>query len=585
MLKVYKKLLFYVPKERWLAFMAIILTAVSTVITVLAYYYMYEFFKGVIIMSDAGNALHDALLIVGLLALGFLLYIFAVLLTHILGFRLETNLRKKGIDGLTNASFTFFDLNSSGRVRQLIDDNAAQTHSIVAHLIPDNAGAVLTPILVLMLGFMIDLKAGMVLVLFTILGAGQILLMTGNKSFMLVYQEALEKMNSETVEYVRGMQVIKIFGANVNSFKALHKAIMDYSQYALNYSMSSRKPYLRFQVLFLGCIAVITPFMVLFTDIQAEPNILAVELIMVLFLSGVLYSGFMKIMYVSMYAHMGTSAVEKLEKIYDDMQKDKLKFGTFDKFDNFDIEFDNVSFGYGDKLILDKLSFKLEENKSYALVGASGSGKSTIAKLISGFYKISSGEIKIGGISITGYSEEAIIKNIAFVFQDSKLFKMSIYENVKLANPNSTKEEVFEALHLAGCDEIIKKFPLKEHTMIGSEGVFLSGGEKQRIAIARAILKRANIIIMDEASAAVDSENEHELQKAFKNLIKGKTVIMIAHRLSSIRSVDEILVMERGEIIERGNDQELMSKDSKYQYFQQIYAKANEWRVCYEEVI
>eukprot|EP00828_Plagiopyla_frontata_P005095 TRINITY_DN11990_c0_g1_i5.p1 TRINITY_DN11990_c0_g1~~TRINITY_DN11990_c0_g1_i5.p1 ORF type:complete len:383 (-),score=65.78 TRINITY_DN11990_c0_g1_i5:580-1728(-) len=364
-----------------------------------------------------------------------------------------------------------------------------------------------------------------------------------------------------------------------------HKAIMDYSKYALDYSMSCRKPYLRFQVIFLGVIAILTPFMVLFTDIHSEPKVLAVHLIMLLFLSGVLFSGFMKIMYVSMYAFNGTAAVEKLEKIFDDMQKDKLEFGTVEDFENFDIEFDKVSFGYSDEMILDKLSFKLKENKSYALVGASGSGKSTVAKLISGFYKINNGKIKIGGKSLTSYSKKAIMENISFVFQDSKLFKMSIYENVKIGNPNASYKEIFEALHLAGCDEIIKKFPLKEQTVIGSKGVFLSGGEKQRIAIARAILKNAHIIIMDEASAAVDPENEHELQKAFANLMKGKTVIMIAHRLSSIRAVDEILVMDKGKIIERGNDQELMEKDSQYKYFQELYGKANDWRVSYEESI
>ncbi len=579
MLKVYKKLLHYVPKEKWLAYLAIAFTAVSTMITVSAYYYLYELLKGLVIMNEAGDAFHYAVIIVGLLVAGSLIYMVSVLLAHILGFRLETNLRKRGIDGLISASFKFFDLNSSGRTRQLIDDNAAQTHSIVAHLIPDNAGAILTPILVLIVGFMVDVKVGLALVLFTVFGAGQIMLMSGDKSFMAIYQAALEKMNSETVEYVRGMQVVKIFGASVNSFKALHKAIMDYSKYALNYSMSCRKPYVRFQIIFLGAIAILTPFLVLFMDLQLNPAVIAVDLIMVLFLSGVLFSGFMKIMYVSMYAYMGISAVEKLEEIFTDMQQDKLEFGTLEKFENYEIEFDNVSFGYKDEMILENLSFKLEANKSYALVGASGSGKSTIAKLISGFYKIHSGAIKIGGKSISDYSEDAITRSIAFVFQDSKLFKTSIFENVQIANPNARKEQVLKALHLAGCDELLAKFPLKDQTVIGSKGVFLSGGEKQRIAIARAILKDANIIIMDEASAAVDPENEHELQKAFKNLIKGKTVIMIAHRLSSIRAVDEVLVMEKGKIIERGNDAELMKEDSKYKYFQDLYAKANDWRV------
>ncbi|WP_442899632.1 ABC transporter ATP-binding protein [Eubacterium sp.] len=585
MLKVYKKLLYYVPKERWLAYLAIMFTVIATVVTVAAYYYLYAFLKGLVMNHEAGDAFHYAVLIVGLLVAGSLIYIIAVLLTHVLGFRLETNLRKRGIDGLVEASFKFFDVNASGRVRQLIDDNAAQTHSIVAHLIPDNAGAVLTPVLVLILGFLVDIKVGVTLVLLTVIGAGQVMLMSGDKGFMAIYQEALEKMNSETVEYVRGMQVVKIFGASVHSFKALHQAIMDYSKYALDYSLSCRKPYVRFQLIFMGAIAILTPFMVLLMDMEADPKALAVQLIMISFLSGVLFTAFMKIMYVSMYAYMGTAAVEKLEGIFGEMRQDKLKFGQLEDFENYDIEFEHVCFGYQDEMILEDLSFKLESNKTYALVGASGSGKSTIAKLISGFYGVNGGEIRIGGKALTCYSERAITKSIAFVFQDSKLFKTSIMENVRIANPGATDVQVKEALRLAGCEALVEKFPLKEKTEIGSKGVFLSGGEKQRIAIARAILKDAHIIIMDEASAAVDPENEHELQKAFKNLMKGKTVIMIAHRLSSIRAVDEILVMEKGKIIERGKDAELMASKGKYSYFQELYTKANDWRVRDEECV
>ncbi|AEE16876.1 ABC transporter ATP-binding protein [Treponema brennaborense] len=579
MVRVYKKLLYYVPKEKWLAYLAIVLAAVSAVITVAAYYYMYEFLERLIVLHETERAFSFAVLITGLLAAGSVVYMVSVLLTHILGFRLETNLRKKGIDGLMSAGFKFFDLNSSGRTRQLIDDNAAQTHSIVAHLIPDNAGAVLTPVLVLAVGFTVDVKVGIALVLFTVFGAGQITLMSGDKSFMAIYQAALEKMNSETVEYIRGMQVVKIFGANVSSFKALHKAITDYSKYALDYSLSCKKPYVRFQLVFLGAVAVLIPFAVSFMDVYANPLALAVDLIMVLFLSGVLFSSFMKIMYVSMYAYMGTSAVEKLEHVFADMQKDTLQFGTQERFENYDIEFDRVRFGYGDEMILNDLSFKLSAGRSYALVGASGSGKSTIVKLISGFYKINGGDIKIGGKPLASYSRDAVAKHIAFVFQESRLFKTSIFENVRIADPQAAPERVFEALRLAGCDDVLQKFPLREQTVIGSKGVFLSGGEKQRIAIARAILKNAGIIIMDEASAAVDPENEHELQKAFKNLIKGKTVIMIAHRLSSIRAVDEVLVMEKGQIIERGSDAALLEKGGKYAYFQNLYAKANNWRV------
>lgn len=399
---------------------------------------------------------------------------------------------------------------------------------------------------------------------------------------MKLYQEALERLSSETVEYIRGIQVVKIFEANVSSFKTLYTAIMDYSKFALNYSMDCKKPYVIFQMLMFGFVTLLIPAVVLFINLHEQPRLLVVWLIMALFLGSVLFTTIMKIMYVSMYSFLGMSAVEKLEGLFEEMQKDRLKFGDLKHFKNFDIEFDNVCFGYGNERVLDSLSFKLEENKSYALVGASGSGKSTIARLISGFYRLDGGEIRIGGENINNYSEKAIMKHIAFVFQTPRLFKKSIYENVKTGNPSAPDSEIEKALHLAGCDSIIQKLPLGKNTVIGTKGIFLSGGEKQRIAIARAILKDANIIVLDEASAAIDPENEYELQKAFSNLMKGKTVIMIAHRLSSIRKVDEILVMEAGRIIQRGTDNDLMAQDGKYKDFQTLYGKANDWRVRYE---
>lgn len=582
MLTVYKKILSYVPKERYLAYIGILLSMLSVVFKVWGYYYLSKFLIEIIVYNNIENAKYYGFCIVGLLIIGITLYGIAGLVTHVLGFRLETNLRKYGIEGLSKASFSFFDTHPSGKTRKIIDDNATDTHMIVAHLIPDNAGAILMPILLLVLGFFVSLKVGIILIVLSIVGGISLSMMTGEKEFMKIYQESLETLSSETVEYVRGIQVIKIFGISVESFKALNTAIKNYSKYSLEYAMSCKRGFVGFQWFFFSFIAMVIPILLLFYNIE-DPKMLAVELIMVLFLSGALFVSLMAIMYVSMYAFMGQSVVEKLESLFEEMNSNKLTFGSNEEFENYNITFENVSFGYTDKKIINNLSFSLEENKSYALVGSSGSGKSTIAKLISGFYKVDGGIIKIGDKSISSYTEEALINNIAFVFQNVKLFKTSIYDNVKIGKADASYEEVMTAMRLAGCESILDKFSEREQTQIGTKGVYLSGGEKQRIAIARAILKNAKIIIMDEASAAVDPENEYELQRAFSNLIKDKTVIMIAHRLPSIRNVDEILVMDNGEIIERGTDRELMALDGEYKKLQSLYSKANEWRVNYEK--
>ena len=584
-MKIYKKLFAYVQNKKHLGLCAILFSAISAILTVYGYYLIYRFLDNLIIYTDLSGAERLALRSALILTIGAIFYFISGIFSHLLGFRLETNLRKRGIDGLEKASFRFFDLNPSGKIRKTIDDNAAQTHQVVAHMIPDSAQAIITPVLVLILGFIVSIRVGITVLSLTIIGAFILGSMMGEQKFMKIYQEALANLSAETVEYVRGMQVVKIFGANVKSFKTFYKAIKDYSKDAYEYSLSCKKPYVWYQWLFFGLIAILIVPAVYFMGNLGNDKMVLLELIMILFLSGLMFVSFMRMMWYSMYISQGNYAVDTLESLYKDMLKDKLEHGKVEDFKNYNIEFDNVSFAYNDKPVLENLSFKLQEGKSYALVGSSGSGKSTVAKLISGFYNVDEGCIKIGGTSISEYSDEALIKAISFVFQDSKLFKKSIYENVALANRDATKDDVMKALKLAGCDLILDKFPERENTVIGSKGVYLSGGEKQRIAIARAILKDSKIIIMDEASASIDPDNEYELQKAFKNLMKDKTVIMIAHRLSTIKDVDEILVMDNGRIIERGSDKELMSKDSNYKRLQGMFNSANEWRVINEEVL
>lgn len=550
------------------------------------YYFVYCVMVALIQEGNVAHAMALSIRTMMTLTAGSLLYFASGIASHKLGFHVETNLRKKGIDGVTKASFRFFDLNPSGVVRKTIDDNAGLTHQSVAHMIPDLGQAFVVPILSLILGFYVSIRLGIVLVVLIAIG-GLLFksMMGGETKFMQIYQDALKRMSAETVEYIRGIQVVKIFGADVQSFKALHDAIHDYAKYAYAYSKSCKLPYTAIQWLLIGVIAIVMVPLSLYLHRVGDMRSFYVELIMLLFISGVTFSSLMRIMYSSMYIFNANYALSNLEKMYDDMLKDKIAFGTKETFDGEDIVFSHVDFGYGDKPVFKDFNLNLDGGKTYALIGASGSGKSTLAKLLSGFYKIDGGDIFIGGTPLSEYSEKAVAENIAFIFQDPKLFNGSIFDNIAVAKKGATEDEVLKALKDAASMDIIENLPNGMHTLIGTKGVYLSGGEKQRIAIARAMLKDAKIVVMDEASAAIDADNEYKLQASFKKLMEGKTVIMIAHRLTSVRNVDEILVMEKGKVVERGSHDELMAKDSYYKRELLRYNMANDWRINDERAL
>jgi ABC superfamily ATP binding cassette transporter, ABC/membrane protein len=489
-------------------------------------------------------------------------------------------MRKKGLNALLNASFSFFDMHPSGKTRKIIDDNSSNTHTIVAHMLPDSVNAVLFPICLVVLSFMVNIYIGLLIIVAIIFALLCFKFMYSDQETMKEYMEALEDINSETVEYVRGIQVIKIFDMLVESFDKLYKSIITYSEIVNRQCQMFKRPYVLFQTVMLCLAAMIIPIAFkLLPNVQNSGEIVSLVVFFASF-SGLLMGAFMKVMFFSKNFQLGEDAINKLEGLFKEMDKNKLSHGDVSEMTSYDISFDKVTFCYEEGInVLENLSIEFPAGKRYALVGSSGGGKSTIAKLISGFYPVSSGEIKIGGKDISKYRSDVLEKNIAFVFQNAKLFKSSIYENVMIGNPESSHEEVMKALELAMCGSILDKFESRENTVIGAKGVHLSGGETQRIAIARAILKNAPIIIFDEASAASDPENEYEMQQAFTELMRGKTVIMIAHRLSSIRDVDEILVIENGKVAERGSHYELISKESKYKKLQELYSKANEWRL------
>lgn len=573
---IYKKLKEYAPEKMMNAYIAIILVLFASLCSVLSYYYVYHFIREIVIVGNSDNLLSIALRIILLLVVNTITYFLSVYFTHDLAFRLETNLKKEGIKQLMNASFSFYDQNESGRIRKVIDDNTALTHMSIAHLIPDLSAAVFIPFFGTILNFYIDYRLGILFLFSIVFGLYLIKRMMGEEIFMSQYMKALEKMNAGAVEYVRGIPVLKIFKTNITALKDFYKSVTDYSDLALKYSMSCRTWYVFFQVLFNSIFIFI---IIAFFFISMDSKVFLSKFLFYVVFNGVIFAAFMKIMYVFMYSFQSSSAIEKIENLIKEMKKNQLKSGTVTQIEKPSIEFRDVSFGYGDHLVIENLSFELQPGKTYALVGSSGSGKTTIAKLISGFYPLNNGDILIGGLPITSYTQETLASYIANVFQDTKLFKTTIYENVRIGNKQASHKQIMEALEYAQCDDVLNKFETRENTIIGAKGVHLSGGEVQRISIARAILKNAPIIIMDEASAAADPENEYELQKALSHLIKDKTVIMIAHRLSSIKNVDEVLVVEGGKIVERGNHNKLINMNGRYRELQDMYRVSNEWRI------
>lgn len=586
-MNTFARLLGYAKEKRAFMVMALVLSAVATILSFVPYYYFWQILREITGNNDASRIREISWMIFGTTLLHVLTYFFALICSHVFAFRLETNMRKHGLNRLLHASFSFFDRSPSGRTRKIIDDNSSNTHTIIAHILPDSVNAVLFPICLLTVSFMADFYIGLLIVASLVISMSCFRFMSLGSEMMAEYMKALEDINSETVEYVRGIQVIKVFGIFLESFEKLHKSIMRYSKMINRQCQAFKLPFVLFQTVMMSfgvlIILIVYP-QAGSASVAGETGDVISKVVFFIVFFPLLYNAIMKIMFFNKNYGFGKDAIGKLESLFAEMDQNKLQQGTAEEMESCDIEFEGVDFEYEEGVsVLKDFSLRLEGGRQYAVVGSSGSGKSTIAKLISGFYPISGGSLKIGGKDLREYSGRTLEKNIAFVFQNARLFKTSIYENVRIGKPDSTREEVMNALRLAMCDSIIDKFETREHTMIGAQGVHLSGGEVQRIAIARAILKDAPIVILDEASAASDPENEYEMQQAFSKLMEKKTVIMIAHRLSSIRNVDEILVMDEGKVVERGTHDALAAGDTKYRSLLAAFGRANEWRLKHEK--
>ena len=508
------------------------------------------------------------------------LYFAALMSTHIAAFRTARNIRCAAMGHVLKLPLGFFTGSQSGRLRKLIDDNAGLTEDLLAHKLPDLAGTIVTPIAAVLMLFLFDWKMGLLCLLTMVLALLSMCLMMGGKNagFFHRYQKEIERMSGEAVEYVRGIPVVKMFQQTVYSFKAFYAAIRDYSDLASQYAMSCRVGQTCFLTFINGAFALLIPAALLLAS-GGDVRAVLVNFIFYVLFAPACGQMINRIMYMSEAVMEADEAVGRLDEILS--QEPMENTGIEKQPADAAVSFDHVTFTYpgADRPALSDVSFAVRPGQVTALVGPSGGGKTTAASLIPRFWDADSGAVSIGGVNVKEMDTEDLMKQTAFVFQDTRLFKESLLENIRAARPDASREEVLSAAHAAQCDDILEKLPQGLDTVVGAAGVSLSGGEQQRIALARAILKDAPIVVLDEATAFADPENEHQIQKAFEALIRNKTVLMIAHRLSTVQDADHIIVLSGGKIAEQGCHESLLAQHGVYAAMWEDYQRSARWKV------
>ena len=532
-------------------------------------------------ITSSGNVVTYAWWAAGMAVASIVLYFAALMSSHLAAFRVESNLRKEAMRQIVRMPLSFFDINTSGRIRKIIDDNAGVTHSFLAHQLPDLAATFLVPLVAAILIFVFDWILGLaciVPVIIAMLVMGFMMNAEG-RQFMKSYMTSLEEMNTEAVEYVRGIPVVKVFQQTIYSFKNFHRCIMNYNKMVFGYTRMWEKPMSLYTVIINGFVFFLAPLAILLIGYSGNYASVLLNFFLFVLITPVFSQSIMKSMYLNQALGQASEAIGRLENLVAYEHLTVVEHPQPVK--EFSIQFEKVSFSYpgANQKAVDDVSFTIPQGNTVALVGASGGGKTTIARLVPRFWEATEGKVLIGGINVREIAPEELMKYISFVFQNTKLFKTSLLENIKYGNPDATMEEVERAVDMAQCWEIINKLPLGLNTKIGTEGTYLSGGEQQRIVLARAILKNAPIIVLDEATAFADPENEHLIQQALKELTKGKTVLMIAHRLSSITDADNILVIDKGKIAEQGTHANLLGKQGIYYHMWNEYQQSVRWTI------
>lgn len=532
-------------------------------------------------ITSSGNVVTYAWWAAGMAVASIVLYFAALMSSHLAAFRVESNLRKEAMRQIVRMPLGFLDINTSGRIRKIIDDNAGVTHSFLAHQLPDLAATFLVPLVAAILIFVFDWILGLaciVPVIIAMLVMGFMMNAEG-RQFMKSYMTSLEEMNTEAVEYVRGIPVVKVFQQTIYSFKNFHRCIMNYNKMVFGYTRMWEKPMSLYTVIINGFVFFLAPLAILLIGYSGNYASVLLNFFLFVLITPVFSQSIMKSMYLNQALGQASEAIGRLENLVAYEHLTVVEHPQPVK--EFSIQFEKVSFSYpgANQKAVDDVSFTIPQGNTVALVGASGGGKTTIARLVPRFWEATEGKVLIGGINVREIAPEELMKYISFVFQNTKLFKTSLLENIKYGNPDATMEEVERAVDMAQCREIINKLPLGLNTKIGTEGTYLSGGEQQRIVLARAILKNAPIIVLDEATAFADPENEHLIQQALKELTKGKTVLMIAHRLSSITDADNILVIDKGKIAEQGTHANLLGKQGIYYRMWNEYQQSVRWTI------
>ena len=577
------RLLTIAGSYRYLTYASWILSAISALIALVPYYFIWQVMREVLEVapdfSRAQNLTYNGWMAVMFAVIAVLVYIAGLMCSHLGAFRIATNLRLQSMNHIVKLPLGFAEHFGSGKLRKIVNESSAATETYLAHQLPDRANALATPCGLLVLLFVFDWRLGLLSLAPVLLGFLIMMAMTGKEmqQKMKEYQNALDDMSNEAVEYVRGIPVVKTFGQTIFSFKKFKDSIDRYKVWVIAYTKQLRTPMMFYTAAINGVFVFLIAGALLFTQDQVTTEFL-LNLVFYIIITPIISVTLTRIMFQSENAMIVDDALQRIDSVLNLEPLKETAHPMHPK--DGSVELEQVHFSYnGEKDVLNGISISIPAGQTVAFVGPSGGGKTTLANLISRFFDPQSGTVRVGGVDVRDIPKEELMNTVSFVFQNSRLIKASIFENVRLGKPEATREEVMAALKNAQCDDILEKLPDGMDTVIGTKGVYLSGGEQQRIAIARVMLKNTPIIILDEATAFADPDNETRVQAAFSKLSQGKTVIMIAHRLSTVAGADRIYVVKDGQIAESGSSRELMERGGLFARMWKNYQTSVQWKV------